>query len=346
MRIVLALLLLAQIDSPEMHLGRGYDALKRDRYDEAVLEFEAALRLDPKLTARARFPLAVALFEMKRTADARAQFEAVRRELGAHPNVEYYLGRLDLLEQNFPGAIGHLTKAAAQPPFPDTAYHLGIACFRHGDLASAEKWLRTAEQATPADAAVPYQLSMLYRRQGRDEEATKAFALSAKLRDRSAEERQLRHDCEAKLTSGPREEARTVCGRLYDAGDAERLTLLGTLYGQHGDLEAALDPLKRAAELEPQSPQMQYNLAFTYFELGRLEEAREPIAKAAERWPDLFPVNSLYGAVLVKLGRDRDAFPVLQRAHRLNQQDARTTELLYGAAMRLGYTEEAAKLKP
>src|SRR6202035_3984027 len=54
--------------------------------------------------------------------------------------------------------------------------------------------------------------------------------------------------------------------------------------------------LQRAAELAPQSPQMQYNLAFTYYELKRFEEARQPIAKAVQRWPDIFQLNSLYGA--------------------------------------------------
>jgi Flp pilus assembly protein TadD len=47
----------------------------------------------------------------------------------------------------------------------------------------------------------------------------------------------------------------------------EKLTALGTIYGQRGDLEAALKPFRRAAELAPQSPQMQYNLALAYFQL-------------------------------------------------------------------------------
>ena len=78
-------------DTPEAHLGRGYDALKQDRFEEAAGEFRAALRLDPSLVSRARFPLAVALFDMKESNAARQEFEAVRRKLGDHPNVLYYL---------------------------------------------------------------------------------------------------------------------------------------------------------------------------------------------------------------------------------------------------------------
>jgi Flp pilus assembly protein TadD len=200
---------------------------------------------------------------------------------------------------------------------------------------SALRALKMAAQATPTDSAVQYQLALVYRKQGREEDAKKAFALLTELRRSADEESQLRFDCEQKLDQGRSEEAHAVCGRLYDPNNAGKLTALGTIYGQRGDLEAALEPLRRTAELEPQSPQMQYNLAFTYYELDRLEEARVPIAQAVERWPDLFQLNSLYGAVLLKMGREREAWPVLQRAHRLNQEDQRTSDLLCRAALSL-----------
>ena len=353
-------LLLAWQDTAEPHLGKGYEALRQDRYDQAVMEFRAALQLDPTLVLRARFPLAVALFEMKDTTTARGEFETVRRQLGNSPNVAYYLGRLDLLDQNFTGAIRNLTQAMSKPPFPDTAYHLGFACLKQGDLNAAEKWLKLAAQANPEDSAVPYQLAQVYRKQGREAEAKKAFALSAEIRRRDANDSQLRHECAQKLDEGPRDEAHAVCGRLYDPDNAEKLTALGTIYGQHGDLEAALKPLQRAAELAPQSPQMQYNLAFTYYELNRFEEARQPIAKAVERWPDIFQLNSLYGAVLLKQGQEHEAYSPLRRAHELNPTDIRTAGLLYTATLGLArarlaaheysdslrYFAEAATLRP
>ncbi len=316
-------------DTAEAHLGKGYDALRQDRYEAAASEFRDALRLDPTLVMRARFPLAVALFEMKQPADARREFEAVRREVGDHPNVAYYLGRLDLQEQNFAGAVRNLTRAVSKAPFPDTAYYLGLACFKQGDLAAAEKWLRQAALANPRDSLAPYQLGMVYRKLGRESEACKAFAESTELRRRDTDESELRTACAQKLDAGPRADARAICQRLYDAGDAERLTALGTIYGQHGDLEDALEPLRRAAELAPERPQMQYNLSFTYYQMGRFEEARAPIAKAVERWPDIFQLNFLYGAVLAKLGDDAAAYRVLGRAHELNGQDAGAANLLY-----------------
>lgn len=347
-------------ESAEAHLGKGYEALKQDRYDAAVAEFQAALRIDPTLVMRARFPLAVALFELKRSSEARREFEGVRREAGEHPGVSYYLGRLDLLDQNFAGAVRNLSKAIARPPFPDTAYYLGLACFKQGDLAAAEKWLKQAVQLNPRDSLAPYQLALVYRKLGREEEARQAFAASSELRQRDTEESGLRTECARKLDAGPRDTARVVCQKLYDPNDAERLTALGTIYGQHGDLEDALPALQRAAELAPERPQMQYNLAFTYYRMGRFEEARAPIARAVERWPDIFQLSFLYGAVLARLGDWPAAHQALARAHELNSQDAAALELLYQTALALArksqaagqypealrYYGEAAKLRP
>jgi tetratricopeptide (TPR) repeat protein len=350
----------SQEENAESHVGNGYEALKQDNYDRAVREFRAALNLDPKLVLRARFPLAVALFEMHKSDEARQELETVRREVGDHPNVLYYLGRLDLGEQKFPSAIRNLSKAAAEPPFPDTAYYLGFAYSKQGDFTAAEKWLQEAARLNPQDSRIPYQLSVVYRKQGRQQDAAEALALSGELRRRNENDTALKGECAEKLDKGLRDEARRICEQLYDPGNAEKLTALGTIYGQHGDAEDALKPLQRAAQLSPQSPQMQYNLALVYYQLNRFEEARAPLANALKRWPDLFQLNSLYGAVLLKLGEDVQAYQALRQAYQLNPQDSGTADLLYHTSLQLAgknqesgkysdslrYLQEAAQLRP
>jgi tetratricopeptide (TPR) repeat protein len=349
-----------EAESTRAHLGKGYDALKQDRYEEAAQEFRAALASDPTLVLRARFPLAVALFESHKADEARQEFATVRREVGDHPNVLYYLGRMDLDSQQYASAVRNLSKAVEKPPFPDTAYFLGLAYFKQGDLPNAEKWLNEAAHANPSDARIPYQLGFVYRKQGLEEKARKSMALSQRLRQRDTEQSRIKTECGEKLEQGRRDEARAVCDQLYEANDADKLTALGTLYGQHGDLEAALGPLQRAAELAPQSPQMQYNLALTYFQLQQFENARKPLEPAIKRWPDLFQINSLYGAVLMKLGEFQKAYETLRHARDLNPQDAATSEMLYATTFDLAaknqatrqyddalrYFTEAAKMRP
>jgi tetratricopeptide (TPR) repeat protein len=341
-------------------LGAGYNALKIERYDLAAGEFRAALELDPALEERARFPLAVALFEMHRSAEARSEFEALRKQLGDHPNVLYYLGRLDLEGSDFKGAIESFSKAIAKPPFPDTAYYLGFAYLKQHDLPNAEKWLTNAQELMPKDSRVEFQLAKVYREQGREEEAKQALAHSEELRRRDENDVLLKQECAQKLDQGLKDEAQATCRQLYDPDNAERLTSLGTIYGQHGDLGDALQCFQRAADLEPQSPQMQYNLALTYYQLNQFSKARAPLEHALERWSDLFQLNALYGAVLVKLGEDVSAYQALHHAHELNPQDSGTVDLLYRTTLQLaqktqqdreypqslGYLQEAAKLQP
>jgi tetratricopeptide (TPR) repeat protein len=347
-------------ESVEVHLGKGYEALKQDRYDDAADNFRAALRVDPTLVMRARFPLAIALFQMRSFTDARHELETVRREVGERPSICYYFGRLDLEEQNYRSAVANLNKAIAKPPFPDTAYFLGFAYLKEGNEQDAERWLKEAAKRNPEDSRAEYQLALLYKKEGRDEEAKQAFSRTKEQRDQSNKLSQLKWDCAHELDRGVSEQAITVCEQLDNPDDAEMLATLGILYGQHGELERALKPLLRAAELSPQSPQMQYNLAFTYYQLGRFAEARTPLAEAVERWPDLFSLNALYGAVLWQLGEAQPAYQALKRAHQLNADDTSTADLLYTATVELakkseaggsdaealGYLKEATGLKP
>jgi tetratricopeptide (TPR) repeat protein len=332
--------------SAETHLGRGYDALRQDRYEEAAQEFRAALAADPSLVLRARFPLAVALFESHKPDEARQEFEQVRKEVGDHSNILYYLGRLDIDSQDYAGAIRNLSQAVAKPPFPDTSYYLGFAYFKKGDLRDAAHWLQEAKKANPSDSRVPYQLGFVYRKQGLEEKAKKEMALSQQLRQKDTNEGRIKTECEEKLEQGPSQAAHAVCDQLYDPDNADRLTTLGTIYGQHGDLQAALKPLQRAAELAPQNPQMQYNLSLTYFQLNRLEDARKPLETTLQRWPDVFQLNSLYGAVLMRLGDLPAAFTALRHALELNPNSLEVAAMLYATAFDLGQANQKRKNYP
>jgi Flp pilus assembly protein TadD len=94
--------------------------------------------------------------------------------------------------------------------------------------------------------------------------------------------------------------------------------------------------------------------------LNRFEEARAPLVNSVKRWPDLFQLNALYGAVLVKLGEGLAAYEALHHAHELNPQDPDTLNLLYATTLGLAqkskiagqstdslrYLDEAASLRP
>jgi len=327
----------------ETHLGRAYADLANDRYDDAVSEFRAALALDSSLEMRARFPLAVALFDSQKLDDARHEFETVRAAVGDQSDTAYYLGRIDFMQGSFEAAIRELTQAAAKPPFPDTAYYLGSAYLRKGEFADAEKWLHKAEAASPADFHVYERLAGLYRQEGRAPDAEKALAQASQLRQRATESENERLACAQRLENSSLDAARPACERLFDPADPVKLTMLGSIYGQHGDFEDALRPLRRAAELSPGSPQLQYNLALACFRLKRYDEARVALLGAANQWPDLFQLNSLLGIVLYRLGDLEGAYETLVHAHTLDPPDRDCNAFLYEVSLVLADKRVADK---
>jgi tetratricopeptide (TPR) repeat protein len=304
----------------DAQIGKGYDLVQKELYLEAAQEFQAALALNPALV-RVRYQLGVCYFAIYQFAESRKEFERLLRETAADPSIVYYLGRLDLVEENLDSAISRLNIVASDPPFPDTAYYLGSAYLKKGDLAQAEKWLRKAAELAPRDARVPEHLARINLKTGRRSEAEKLYALAAELRERSHLGNSQAIDCNRALASQPLEQAHAVCRKLFDARDPDKLTFLGMIYGDRQQYAEALEPFEQAARLDPESFEIQYNLALTYFRLKRYSEARTPFERAAALRPEFFGANALLGATLYMLHDDARSYQALGYAHRLNPEE-------------------------
>lgn len=317
----------AQPGGVDAHIGRGQQLMQQQLFDEAATEFEQALDLHPS-DAQARFQYAVCLFALGRNDDARAQFEQVRTRVGASPYIVYYLGRLDLLANDYKAAIEKLAPLAQKPPFPDTAFYLGVAYLSSGDAKSGIVWLERAVKLEPGDYRVHYRLARAYSTAGRQKEAEAEYVLYNKYMNQHKDTEKVVRACNEALHSQPSASAQTVCQRMVDPNDPEKLTLLGQLYGEAGVLEPAIDPLQRATQLDPKSYEAWHNLGLTYFRLQRYTDARAPLEKAVALRPESYGSVVTLGATLYMLGDDAAALPVLEHAHRLNPSDAETAAVL------------------
>lgn len=328
-------------DTSTAHVGRGYELVQNDRFAEAAEEFRAALALDPG-AVQVRYQLAVCLFAVGELDESRKEFLRLLALTDRDPKVIYYLGRLDLLAGNSDGAIRHFESIVENPPFPDTTFYLGSACLDKRDTKSAIEWLHKAIQSDPRDFRFHYRLARALQQAHRQKEAEEEYTLSTQLRERYNEASRQSQTCAQVLRVQPIAEAREICSRLFDRNDPDKLTTLGILYGENGKYEDAIEPLKRAADLDPDSFEIWHNLGLSYFRLKRFSEARSPLERAVALRGNFFGSNALLGATLYALQNDEAAYRVLDFAHELNPDDADTSELLFRVSVILGKKLESA----
>jgi tetratricopeptide (TPR) repeat protein len=240
----------------------------------------------------------------------------------------YYLGRLDLLSNDYTSAIRLLGSVIEDPPFPDTAFHLGVAYISSDNITAGIKYLERAAKVLPRDFRVHYRLARAYASAGREQEAAREFDLYNQYRDEHKSTETDARACTTALHSQPLDAAREVCHRLFEPNDPEKLTLLGQLFGDAGTFADAVEPLNRAVQLDPKSFEAWHNLGVTYFRLQRYTDARAPLETAVRLRPQFYGSVVLLGATLYMLGDDDAALPVLEQAHRLNPTDTQTAGVL------------------
>jgi len=316
----------AQQSDANPHLSRGAQLMHDQMFEAASNEFQQALAAHPE-DPRARFQYAVCLLSLGRNDDARSEFELLQKQAGRTPYITYYLARLDLLSNDYVSAVRRFSSITKTPPFPDTAFHLGVAYISSGDVADGIKWLETAAHQLPNDYRIHYRLARAYSSAGREQDAAQQYALYRKFLDQhKTTETAVRACSDALHSHSP--SAHETCQHLFDPNDPEKLTLLGELYGDAGSFEQAVDPLIRAVQLDANSYQAWHNLGLTYFRMQRYKEARDPLQHAVALHPDAYGSVVTLGATLYMLGEDQAALPVLEHAHQLNPADAQTNSVL------------------
>ena len=185
----------------EAHAGKGAELMLAQSFTDAQAEFEKALTLDPKLT-RARLQLGACYFAQGLNAEARREFERVQREAGDSAAVEYYLGRLDLLANDYDGAIHRLMPLAREPAYPQATFYLGMAYVSAGDVKSGVRWLEDAAKKLPHDFR-GYRLARAYTLAGRAEDAERELKLYSEFTDEQKRTETLVRDCSrARLRAG------------------------------------------------------------------------------------------------------------------------------------------------
>jgi type IV pilus assembly protein PilF len=151
--------------------------LSERRISLGLVGLNEAVRLDPDNPIY-RNALGVVQLDLKRPAEAQAQFQRAIELEPAYAEAQHNLGLAHAEQGRFDEAIGRYQKALSIPTYatPEVAYHnLGNAYMAQGKLPEAEEAFRAAIQMDPRMTSAHFGLGTVLLRAGRPEEARAAL---------------------------------------------------------------------------------------------------------------------------------------------------------------------------
>ena len=311
----------------QAHLGSGNQLMQAERYAEAAEQFQQALQDDHTL-AQARDQLAVCRFELRDYTQARPLFEQMLTVNGSARLATYYLGRIDLIEHNVDSAIRRFRSLPPKNPVRDELYYLGSAYYKQEKYQQGLDVLKQAAVQNTRDARVHELLARTYQKLGQSARAETEFTETRRLHDYYLEGSVAIGRCRALLSRGQAEAAWDECRPLTQTDDVDKLVAIGMLFGEAEKYPQAIIAWEKAAALDPDSSEIQHNLALTCFHLNDVFRARQHAAEAVRLRPDFVEANILYGTILYMGAEDQQAIPVLTHANELKPGDPSVRRLL------------------
>jgi predicted Zn finger-like uncharacterized protein len=308
-------------DAPILRKAMGELELAQGRYAEATVEYEAALKLDPKDT-EARFGLGTALRrsrDFERALQTLEEVAAVDRE---HPGLALErgllyeeTGRSDEALKEYEAA---LTKA---PSDPDLMLRVGCAKAVAGRGQEAQELLRRVLTMRSTSAETHYCLGRALFVEGKGlGEALRMLERAVEL-DGNRAEYHLYVGWVANeaglVTKADESLARAIA---IDKGLADAYWQRGVLRARQGAVKDAVIDLRKALELRPSRFEVHAALADAYLDTGQEALALDHFRQAVTANPGNASWQFRYGRLLVANGHDALARQPLAKAVELGEQ--------------------------
>jgi len=305
--------------------------MQAEHYDEAATQFKQALERDKTLD-EARKNLAICEFELREYQEARELFQTMLAT-ASRPVAAYYLARLDLLDGDLDSAIVRLrslstSDAMAQRSIADWRYFLGVAYFKKDQFKDAIESFQLQLKSNPRDFRAHQWLARALIKTGHPTEASQEFARAKELHEYYTQGSVAIGGCRSLLTAGKRDEAWAACQPMLETDDVDKVAAIGMLFGEMGDQAHSFVAWQKAVALDPDSPELNYNLALASFQLKDMAHARHYAQIACNLWLQFPEANVLYGTILYMLADDTEAVRVLKRAEALRPDDLNVRRLL------------------
>jgi tetratricopeptide (TPR) repeat protein len=218
---------------------------------------------------------AVTAFARGKLNQPREAVEAIRQAVRFDAsNAQYWEFLIGLLLRSDEAPLALAEAIQAQRRFPDDAniqFLFALASYHVTESPLSGLALRNLREADPGSPRVRLAEGLLYRKQAKTEEATRAFKLAA------------------------------------EGGAPDAHLLLAIVYKENGDYEASERECKEAERLNPDSGQVLLELGKLLLNRGDLEEARIRLEKALHFMPDAASVHYQLGLLYRRLGQTEKA---------------------------------------
>lgn len=187
--------------SYQMHELNAEAMESQDKADDAIAEYREVLKLEPKVKGIHYRIGQLLLSGPNREANkdqARREFEEELRIDPSSAPSEYVLGELARQNQQTSVAVEHFERATKlDGEFTDAFIGLGRTLIEGGRVAEALAPLQTAVKLQPDNPAAHFYLGTAYQRSGRQQDASREFALQKEAAERAKRARQERQAVEA-----------------------------------------------------------------------------------------------------------------------------------------------------
>jgi Flp pilus assembly protein TadD len=320
--------------------GDGESTLILGMVEENLTHFASAVRLLNSVPALVKqhpesmAALARSYYRLKNPTGARQTLRGLLH-VNAPPEALYLGGQTALEAEDF--AMAEELLAAAQAGYPDRAtlaYFLALSRYRGGKFRACQDTVLDTLATGPDTRDLYVLLGWCYAQQDKIREALNAFDQAVAL-DPANETTYL--DLGTVLLDHHRDELALDLGRETTAKfpNSYRTQMLrGTAEANFGYLTDALKSFGRAVELNPESPEANFNLAMIQFAAGIPDDARATLERGIKKFPHDAQHYQEYASFEVQRAEEGDtgaearAYEALHRAVYLDKSLAKPHLLL------------------
>ncbi|HUI06608.1 MAG TPA: tetratricopeptide repeat protein [Verrucomicrobiae bacterium] len=239
-------------NQPRAHYNLGDALLRAGRVQEAVAQYEQAVRIQPDYAA-------------------------------AHNNLGFALMELGQVQD----AIRHFQQALRiNPDFAEAHYNLGVALMGLGQVQDAIRHFQQALRIKPDDVNIHYNLANILMRLGRLSEAIAHYEQALRIKPDFAEAHSNLGFTLEQVGRLPEAIAHYEQALRIKPDYAEAQNNLGIALVRRQKVPEAVEHFQKAVQIKPDFAEAHYNLGGALEQLGRVQEAATQYEQALRLKPD------------------------------------------------------------